>query len=94
MTLVERMVVSPGMDYNITWLKIDDVSQGEIGKDINIPTVTAEGDPTTTVNLTFDPLRFEHRGTYICLAEFNISKTLDPGDNMDEVDVIVDCKLK
>ena len=89
-------MVSLGMDYNITWIKMDNVSQGVMGEDINITTamMTAVGDPTTTVNLTFDPLRFGDRGTYICMAEFNISKTQDAGDNMDEVDVIVDCKLK
>ena len=94
MTLVERMVVTPGMDYNITWMKMDNFSQGVIGEDINITTVMAVGDPTTTVTLIFDPLRFGSRGTYICMAEFNISKTQDAGDNMDEVDVIVDCKLE
>ena len=92
-TLVERMVVSPGMDYNITWMKMDYVSQGEIGKDINISTVTTVGDPTTTVTLTFDSLRFGDRGAYICMADFNITANLDEGEGSDEYDIITVCEL-
>ena len=88
MTLVERMVVSPGMDYNVTWMKMDPISQGVVGKDINITAVTEVGDPTTTVTLTLDPLRFGSRGTYICIAEFNITKTQDAGDDTVEYDII------
>ena len=85
--------MSLGIDYNITWMKVGSISQGVVGKDINITTVTAVGDPTTTVTLTFDPLRFGDRGTYICMAEFNITTTLDGGDGSDEYDIIVDCEL-
>ena len=92
-TLVERMVVSLGVDYNITWMKMDSVSQGVIGKDINITTVTVMSDPTTTVTLTLDPLRFGDRGTYICMADLNVIRTLEGGEESEEVDVIVDCKL-
>ena len=92
-TLVERMVVSPGIDYNITWTKLYNVSQGVIGKDIDITTVTAIGDPTTTVTLTFDPLTFGDKGTYICIAEFNITQTLDLGNGSDVFDIICDSEL-
>ena len=92
-TLVERMVVYPGIDYIITWLKMDSVSEGVIGKDINITTVTEMGDPTSTMKLIFDPLEFHHRGKYICMALFNVSTTQDKGEGSDEVNVIVDCKL-
>ena len=85
--------MSPGVDYNITWMKMDSVSQGVIGKDINITTVTEMGDPTTTVTLTFDPLKFGDRGTYICWAELNVTRTQDGGEGSEEVDVVVDCKL-
>ena len=89
-TLLERMVVTPGMDYNITWMKMDNASQGVVGMDINIPTVMAVGDPTTTVTLTFDPLTYGDRGIYICIAEFNITTTLDAGDGFDEYAIILD----
>ena len=92
-SLVEGMVVSLGMDYSITWMKMDDVSQGEIGVTVNIPTVTVEGDPSTTVTLIFDPLKFDDRGKYICVAEFNVTTTGDEGDGFDEEDLIVDCEL-
>ena len=92
-TLVERMVVSPGIDYNITWMKVNNVNEGVIGKDINITTVTAMDDVTITVNLVFDPLQFGDRGNYICIAEFNVTTTQDEGIGFDEVDVVVDCKL-
>ena len=92
-TLVERMVVFLGSDYYIGWMKLDSISQGVIGKDINITTVTVMGDPTTTVTLTFDSLRLGDRGTYICLAEFNVTTTLDDGEGSDEVDIVVECKL-
>ena len=92
-TLVERMVVSPGSDYNITWMKMDNVSQGVIGKDINITTMTTVGDPTTTVTLTFDSLRFSDRGTYKCMADFNITTTLDVGKGSDEYDITTVCEL-
>ena len=91
-TLVERMVVSPGSDYNITWMKMD--SQGEIGKHINIPTLTEVGDPTTTVTLAFDMLRFEDRGEYICIAEFNLTTTNDAKDGFDEYDIITASELE
>ena len=92
-TLLERMVVSPGIDYNITWTKMDNVSEGVIGKDINITTMTTISDPITTIKLIFDPLEFGDRGKYICNVEFNVTTTQDVGTGSDEVDVIVDCKL-
>ena len=93
MTLVERMVVSPGVDYNITWMKMDSVSQGIIGKDINFFTETVMGDITTIVTLTFDPLRFEDRGTYICMADLNVTRTLEGGEGSDEYDIVTVCEL-
>ena len=91
-TLVERMWVSPGIDYNITWIKMDNVSQGEIGKDISIPIEATMIDSTTTLTLTFDRLRFEDRGTYICIAEFNITTTYDAGDESAQQDIITVCE--
>ena len=93
MTLVEGMVVTLGIDYNITWMKTDNVSQGVIGKGINITTVTTVGDPTTTIMLTFDPLRYGDRGTYICMAKFNITTTQDGGEGSDEYDITTVCEL-
>ena len=92
-TLVERMVVSPGIDYNITWMKMNSVNKGVIGYDIDITTVTAMNDTTTTIKLIFDQLQFEDRGNYICMAELNVTTTLDEGIGFDEADIVVDCKL-
>ena len=85
-------MVSPGIDYNITWIKMDSVSQGVIGKDINITTVMTVDDLTTTKTLIFDSLRFGDRGRYICLAELNVTTTLDGGDSLDKYDIILDCE--
>ena len=72
---------------------MDNISDGVIGKDINVTTVTVMGDPTTTVMLTFDPLRFEDRGTYICMADFNVTTTFDVGKGSDEYDITTVCEL-
>ena len=72
---------------------MDNVSQGVIGKDINITSETVMGDITTTVTLTFDPVRFGDRGTYICMADLNVTRTKESGEESEEVDVVVDCKL-
>ena len=95
MTTLERMVVLiPGIEYNITWMKMDSVGQEVIGRDINITTVTTVDDLTTTKTLIFDFLRLGDRGTYICLAEINVTATLDGGDSSDEYDIIFDCELR
>ena len=91
-TILERLVVSPGIDYNITWMKMDSVSQGVIGKDINITTLTTVNPLTTTKSLIFDSLRFGDRGRYICLAELNVTTTLEGGNSSDQYDIILDCK--
>ena len=86
--VVEGLVQQP----NVTWMKMDDVSMGDLDE-LNIPTITLIDGPVTNVTIVLDPVLFEHRGVYICMAEFNISLTNDADSNSQEYELIVDCKL-
>ena len=77
---------------NVTWMKMDDVSMGDLN-DLNITTITVIDGPVTNVTVILDPVLFEHRGVYICMAEFNISLTFDGDSDSQEYELIVDCKL-
>ena len=87
--VVEKIVQQP----NVTWMKMDDVSMGDLDE-LNIPTITVIDGSVTNVTIILDPLLFEHRGMYICLAEFNISLTYDADSDSQEYTLIVDCKLR
>ena len=86
--VVEGLVQQP----NVTWMRMDDVSMGDLD-DLNITTVTVIDGPVTNVTVILDPVLFEHRGVYICMAEFNISLTNDADSDSQEYKLIVDCKL-
>ena len=86
--VVEGLVEQP----NVTWTKMDDVSMGDLD-DLNITTVTVIDGPVTNVTIILDPVLFEHRGVYICMAEFNISLTFDGDSDSQEYELIVSCKL-
>ena len=86
--VVEGLVEQP----NVTWMKMDDISMGDMD-DMNITTITVTDGPVTNVTIILDPVLFEHRGVYICMAEFNISLTNDADSNSQEYTLIVDCKL-
>ena len=73
-------------------MKKDDVSMGDLDE-INIPTITVIDGSVINVTVILDPVLFEHRGVYICMAEFNISLTNDADSNSQEYILIVDCKL-
>ena len=92
-TILERLVVSPGINYNITWIKMDSVGQQVIGRDITIPTVRTVNGITTTITITFDSLRYGDRGRYICAAALNFTTTFDGGYDSDEYDITFDCEL-
>ena len=86
--VVEGLVEQP----NVTWMKMDDISMGDLN-DLNIPTITVIDGSHTNVTVILDPVLFEHRGMYICMAEFNISLTNDADSDSQEYKLIVDCKL-
>ena len=86
--VVEGLVQQP----NVTWMKMDDVSMGDLDE-LNITTITVIDGSVTNVTVILDPVLFEHRGMYICMAEFNISLTNDADSNSQEYKLIVDCKL-
>ena len=86
--VVEGLVQQP----NVTWMKMDDVSMGDLDE-LNITTITVIDGSVTNVTVILDPVLFEHRGVYICMAEFNISLTNDADSNSQEYILIVDCKL-
>ena len=85
--VVEGLVQQP----NVTWMKMDDVSMGDLDE-LNIPTITVIDGPVTNVTIILDPVLFEHRGVYICMAEFNISLTNDADSDSQEYTLVVDCE--
>ena len=86
--VVEGLVEQP----NVTWMKMDDGSIGDLDE-LNITTITVIDGPVSNVTIVLDPVLFEHRGVYICMAEFNISLTFDGDSDSREYILIVDCKL-
>ena len=86
--VVEGLVQQP----DVTWMKMDDVSMGDLDE-LNIPTITVIDGSVTNVTVILDPVLFEHRGVYICMAEFNESLTNDADSDSQEYELIVDCKL-
>ena len=86
--VVDGLVEQP----NVTWMKMDDVSMGDLDE-LNITTITVIDGSVTNVTVILDPVLFEHRGVYICMAEFNISLTNDVDSDSQEYELIVHCKL-
>ena len=87
--VVEGLVQQP----NVTWMKLDDVSMGDLNE-LNITTITLKDGSVTNVTVMLDPVLFEHRGVYICMAEFIISLTNDEDSDSQEYVLIVDCTLR
>ena len=86
--VVEGLVEQP----NVTWMKMDNVSMGDLDE-LNITTITVIEGSVTNVTLILDPVLFEHRGVYICMAHLNILLTFDVHSDSQEYELIVDCKL-
>ena len=86
--VVEGLVQQP----NVTWMKMDDISMGDLN-DLNISTITVIDGSVTNITVILDPVLFEHRGVYICMADYNISLTYDTDSDSQEYELIVDCKL-
>ena len=77
---------------NVTWMKRDDISMGDLNE-LNITTMTVIDGPAIYVTIKLDPVLFEHRGLYICMAEYTISLTNDADSSSQKYELIVDCKL-
>ena len=86
--VVEGLVQQP----DVTWMKMDNVSMGDLDE-LNIPTITVIDGSVINVTVILDPVLFEHRGVYICMAEFNVSLTNDADSDSQEYILIFDCKL-
>ena len=87
-TVVEGLVVQPIVE----WVKMDDVSTGDVN-DLNISTVTVVEGGVTNVTIVLEPVKFEHRGMYYCMGMFNISGiTNDAQDNFSAFILTVNCK--
>ena len=93
MTCSVRVLEVLVQQLSVTWTKMDDVSIGDLDE-LNITTITVIDESVTNVTVILDPVLFEHRGVYICMAEFNISLTNDADSNSHEYILIVDCKLR
>ena len=89
MTCSVRVVKGLVQQPNVTWMKMD---VGDLDE-LNVTTITTIDGPVTDVTVILDPVLFEHRGVYMCMAEFNISLTNDADYNSEEYILIVDCKL-
>ena len=87
-TVVEGLVVQP----TVEWVKMDDVSMGDINN-LSIPNVTAIEGGVISVTIVLEPVRFEHRGMYYCMGMFNASGvTSDAQDSLDTFRLTVNCK--
>ena len=86
--VVEGLVQQP----NVTWMKMDDVSMGDLDE-LNIPTITVIDGSVTNVTVILDPVLFEHRGVYICIAVFNVSLTNDDDSDSEEYILLLSCEL-
>ena len=86
--VVEGLVEQP----NVTWIKMDDLSMGDLDE-LNIATVTVIDGSVTNVTVILDPVLFQHRGVYICIADYNITLTNDADSDSQEYELIMDCKL-
>ena len=99
--VVERLVVKPTIE--ITKMNTTDTY---LLQDINVPysIITDDTGSETNVTITLEPVRFEDRGVYRCMANFNVTGfngTNDPSTatydaqsvNM-EYELVVYCKCQ
>ena len=60
---------------------------------VDLVQVRTNDGPVTNMTLIFDPVLFDHKGVYTCMAEYNITVTGDT-DSLSETHVLlVDCKF-
>ena len=100
MRVVERLVITPTIEI-MKWNTTDIY----LLQDINIPFTITTDDSGSETNLTIilEPVKFEDRGVYICIAGFNVTGvngtddpatgTYDAQSREQDYEVIVDCEL-
>ena len=72
-------------NLSIKWDKLDGITDP-------VQVKTNNG-PVTNLTLMLDPVLFDHKGVYICIAEYNITVTGD-ADSLSETHILaVDCKF-
>ena len=76
---------------NITWDKMDDISELE---DLDLPVVTVVDGPVTNVTLILDPVQFNYRGVYMCEALYNVTQTFDADSLTEVIGIVLDSMLK
>ena len=87
-TVVEGLVVQP----TVAWIKMDDISLGDINE-LTIPNITVIEGGVTNVTIVLEPVKFEHGGIYYCMGMFNVSEiTNDAQAESDVFNLIVDRK--
>ena len=98
--VVERLVVKPTIE--ITKMNTSDTY---LLQDINVPysIITDDTGSESNWTLTLEPVRFEDRGVYRCMAKFNVTGvngTIDPTtatydvqSTVEDFELIVNCKL-
>ena len=98
--VVERLVLIPTIEI----IKMN-ITSTYFLQDINIPYVITTEDTGSVTNwtITLKPVRFEDRGVYRCIAEFNVTGvngTIDPAtatydaqSSEQKYELIVDCEF-
>ena len=98
--VVERLVVKPTIE--IMKMNTTDIY---LLQEINIPYIVTIDDTGSETNWTIilEPVRFEDRGVYICIADFNVTGvngvedpktgTYDIRSGQQDYELIVDCEL-
>ena len=98
--VAERLVVKTTIE--ITKMNTTDTY---LLQDINIPysIITDDTFSESSVTITLEPVRFEDRGKYRCIAEFNVTgvngtidpttATYDAQSTVEDFELIVNCKL-
>ena len=98
--LMERLVVKPTIQ--ITKMNTTDTY---LLQDINVPYLIISDDTgsESNVTITLEPVRFEDRGVYRCIAEFNVTgvngtidpttATYDAQSTVEDYELTVNCKL-
>ena len=98
--VVERLIVTPTIEIMI--INATDIY---LLQDIKTPFTITTDDTGSETNWTIilEPVRFEDRGVYICIADFNVTgvngtndpstATYDAQFSEEDYELIVDCEL-
>lgn len=78
----------------IKWLKIDDVNEDDSSIDsLGIDNVTTVDGNLVNSTLILDPVLFEYRGSYFCMAEYNETTFTHDSDSIgDEFILVIPCE--